>query len=166
MLQRKWGRIINISSVIGKVGAASGAAYSASKHGLLGLTRTLALEVARDGITVNAICPGPVRTVMSDRRMRYDAERLGISFEELESRVTPIGRRLEPRKSVHSPSCSPSENPPQLQARRTTSAAASYVGDDHARGINSIDKRERIPYISVNTGSRIQTDLLLKKGVL
>lgn len=96
MLERKWGRIINISSVIGKMGAVKGAAYAASKHGLIGLTRTLALEVARDGITVNAICPGPVRTVMSDRRVRHDAERMGISFEELESRLTPIGRRLDP----------------------------------------------------------------------
>ena len=96
MLERKWGRIINISSVMGKMGAPLGAAYSASKHGLLGLTRTLALEVARNGVTVNAICPGPVRTAMSDRRLRHDAERLGTSFEELESRLTPIGRRLEP----------------------------------------------------------------------
>jgi NAD(P)-dependent dehydrogenase (short-subunit alcohol dehydrogenase family) len=100
MLAKKWGRIVNIASINGKIGSLHGAAYSASKHGLLGLTRSVALEVARDGITANAICPGPVRTVMNDRRIVYDAERLGIGFSELESRLTPIGRRLDPAEMV------------------------------------------------------------------
>ena len=100
MLQKKWGRIINIASINGKLPAIHGAAYTASKHGLLGLTRTLALEVARDGITVNAICPGPVKTEMNERRVEYDAKRLGLPMAELESRLTPIGRRLEPEEIV------------------------------------------------------------------
>ncbi len=100
LLARKWGRIINIASINGKLPALHGAAYTASKHGLLGLTRTLALEVAREGITVNAICPGPVHTEMNDRRIEYDAKRLGLSIPELESRLTPIGRRLEPEEIV------------------------------------------------------------------
>jgi NAD(P)-dependent dehydrogenase (short-subunit alcohol dehydrogenase family) len=100
LLAKKWGRIVNIASINGKLPALHGAAYTASKHGLLGLTRTVALEVARDGITVNAICPGPVRTAMNDRRLEYDARRLGISVPELESRLTPIGRRLEPDEIV------------------------------------------------------------------
>ncbi len=100
LLAKKWGRIVNIASINGKLPAIHGAAYTASKHGLLGLTRTLALEVAREGITVNAICPGPVHTEMNDRRIEYDAKRLAVSIPELESRLTPIGRRLEPEEIV------------------------------------------------------------------
>jgi NAD(P)-dependent dehydrogenase (short-subunit alcohol dehydrogenase family) len=98
MVARKWGRIINIASINGKVPSIHGAAYTASKHGLLGLTRTLALEAAADGITVNAICPGPVHTVMSDKRLEYDARRLGISKEERARTLTPLGRFLEPEE--------------------------------------------------------------------
>jgi NAD(P)-dependent dehydrogenase (short-subunit alcohol dehydrogenase family) len=97
---KKRGRVINIASLASKIGILHGAAYAATKHGLLGLTKTLALEGAKDGITVNAICPGPVRTVMNDKRMRYDAERLGCTVEELEARINPIGRRLEPEELV------------------------------------------------------------------
>jgi NAD(P)-dependent dehydrogenase (short-subunit alcohol dehydrogenase family) len=96
MLARRWGRILTVASINGKIGSLHGAAYAASKHGVLGLTRSLALEVARDGITVNALCPGPVRTVMNDRRIAYDAQRRGVTFAEQEAGLTPIGRRLEP----------------------------------------------------------------------
>ncbi len=98
MQVRRWGRIITIASINGKVGSFHGAAYAASKHGVLGLTRTLAQEVARDGITVNAICPGPVHTVMNDKRVVYDAQRRGVAFAEQEASLTPIGRRLEPEE--------------------------------------------------------------------
>jgi 3-hydroxybutyrate dehydrogenase len=98
LLAKKWGRIINIASINGKIPSIHAAAYVASKHGLLGLTRAVALEVARDGITVNAICPGPVRTRMNDRRIEYDSNRLGLPLSEIEARITPIGRRLEPEE--------------------------------------------------------------------
>ena len=98
MLTRRWGRIITVASINGKIGSLHGAAYAASKHGVLGLTRTLAMEVAGQGITVNAICPGPVHTVMNDRRLEYDARRRGIAFNELAASLTPIGRRLEPEE--------------------------------------------------------------------
>ena len=96
MLKARSGRIITVASINGKVPSFHGAAYTASKHGVLGLTRTLALEVAKEGITVNAICPGPVHTVMNDKRLQYDSQRLGQPFEKIANGLTAIGRRLEP----------------------------------------------------------------------
>ena len=96
MLAKRSGRIITVASINGRIGSFHGAAYAASKHGVLGLMRTLAMEVAGDGITVNSICPGPVKTVMNDRRIAYDAARKGVELEQWEAGLTPIGGRLEP----------------------------------------------------------------------
>ena len=82
MVRGKWGRIINIASIAGKTGAQYVSAYSASKHGVLGLTRSLALEVAALGITVNAICPGYVDTEMTARGVDNIVARTGISAED------------------------------------------------------------------------------------
>ena len=98
MVEQKWGRIINISSVAGKIGFPFGAAYCASKHGLIGFTRTVALEVAIHGVTVNAICPGPIRTSMLEKRIQFNSENEGISIEEVEKSFNPIQRLLEPRE--------------------------------------------------------------------
>ncbi|MFH2129376.1 MAG: SDR family NAD(P)-dependent oxidoreductase [bacterium] len=95
MIKAGWGRVINISSVIGKMGYPTGAAYSASKHGLIGLTRTAALETATTGVTVNAICPGPIRTPMLARRIQVSAEMQNVSIEEMEKSLNPMQRLLE-----------------------------------------------------------------------
>jgi 3-hydroxybutyrate dehydrogenase len=82
MVGRGWGRIINIASIAAKMGAPYISAYSASKHGVLGLTRSTALEVARNGITVNAICPGYVDTDMVTHGIENITRRTGITEEE------------------------------------------------------------------------------------
>ena len=56
------------------------------------------MEVVRDGITVNAICPGPVKTAMNNLRVAYDARRRGVTVEEQAGSLTPMGRRLEPEE--------------------------------------------------------------------
>ncbi len=96
MIAAGWGRIINVSSINAKVPAMHGAAYVASKHAVAGLTKAAANEVAAQGITVNAICPGVTATLMNDKRIEYDCERLGMSFEDIESGASPLGRRLLP----------------------------------------------------------------------
>ncbi len=96
MRAQGWGRIITVASINSRIPSLHGGAYVASKHGVLGLMRTLALEHAGDGITVNCVCPGPVRTRVNDLRVRYDAERLGREVEEYERGLTPIGGRLDP----------------------------------------------------------------------
>jgi 3-hydroxybutyrate dehydrogenase len=81
MKQKKWGRIINIASAHALVASPFKAAYVAAKHGILGLTKTVALEVAEHGITANAICPGYVMTPLVRKQIPEQAKARGISEE-------------------------------------------------------------------------------------
>jgi len=98
MLERGSGRIVNIASVAGLVGSGGGPAYTASKHGVVGLTRQLALDYAERGITVNAVCPGSVATGLranSTRILGAGAPPMrGVGADDAAVRaITPAGRR-------------------------------------------------------------------------
>ena len=96
MLERGWGRVITVASINSKRASYHGCAYAASKHGVLGFMRSLALEVAPSGITANCICPGPVETAMLAKRIEYDSHRLGRSREDYVRQMTPMGQILVP----------------------------------------------------------------------
>ena len=82
MMERGWGRVVNVASVAGLRGERYISAYAASKHALVGLTRSLAAEVAGKGVTVNAVCPGYVDTSLTDNRWTRVGERTGRSREQ------------------------------------------------------------------------------------
>ena len=82
MRARNWGRIINIASAHGLVASPFKSAYVAAKHGLVGLTKTVALEVAGKGITCNAVCPGFVLTPLVETQIQDRAKERGISRED------------------------------------------------------------------------------------
>jgi 3-hydroxybutyrate dehydrogenase len=87
MQRRGWGRIVNIASVHGQVASSNKAAYVAAKHGVIGLTKTVALENARSGITCNAICPGWVLTPLVQKQIDDLAVREGVPVEAAQARL-------------------------------------------------------------------------------
>ena len=87
MKQRKWGRIINVASAHALVASPFKSAYVAAKHGVLGFTKTVALEVAESGITANAICPGYVLTPLVEKQIPDTAKARGISEEAVKRDV-------------------------------------------------------------------------------
>ena len=111
------GRVINISSVLGKFGVPGYAAYCTTKHGMIGFTRALALEVVQRGITVNTVCPGWVDTEMATLGINESAALQGISAEKFKAQAVaavPIRRFLEADEIAD---------------------LASYLASDAARGI-------------------------------
>ncbi len=101
MADAKWGRIINIASTVAKRGGAYIAAYSASKHGVLGLTRALAVELNRYDITVNAICPGFADTPMNEQTIANIVKKTGRSEEEARQTIeghSPQNRLISPEE--------------------------------------------------------------------
>ena len=87
MKKSNWGRVINIASAHGLVASASKSAYVASKHGIVGFTKSLALETARTGVTSNAICPGWVLTPLVQKQIDARAANEGISIEQAQNEL-------------------------------------------------------------------------------
>jgi 3-hydroxybutyrate dehydrogenase len=118
MLERGWGRVINIASIAGKTGAPYISAYTASKHGVLGLTRSIALEVATRGVTVNAICPGYVETEMAEQAISNISDKTGKTATE----ARDVLNRMSPQN--------------RLVTVEEVAALALLLGSHEGRGIN------------------------------
>ena len=118
MIERRRGRIINIASTASKVGGKYIAAYTAAKHGVLGLTRALATELVTHNITVNAICPGYVNTPMTDENVGAIAAKTGMTGDAARETLA----RLNPQK--------------RLIEAEEVAALAVWLAGDGAQGVN------------------------------
>jgi NAD(P)-dependent dehydrogenase (short-subunit alcohol dehydrogenase family) len=117
MAERGWGRVINLASIAGKTGYPYISAYAASKHGVLGLTKCAALEVAGRGVTVNAVCPGYVDTPMTDASVARIVEKTGIAAPDARKRL----EEMSPQK--------------RLMTAAEVSALVLFLCSEEARGI-------------------------------
>lgn len=118
MKQQQWGRIVNIASAHGLVASPFKSAYVAAKHGLLGLTKTLALELAEQGVTVNAICPGYVWTPLVEKQVPATAKARGMTEEQV---INDVMLAAQPNK--------------QFATIEQIAALAVYLCSDDATGI-------------------------------
>jgi 3-hydroxybutyrate dehydrogenase len=118
MIERRWGRVVTVASVAALRGAAYIAGYAASKHAVLGFTRSAAAEVARTGVTVNAVCPGYVDTPMTDATVANIMEKTGLDADQALAAIL--------------------ETTPQRRLITTAEVAATvaFLCGDEARGIN------------------------------
>ncbi|MGH7565491.1 MAG: SDR family NAD(P)-dependent oxidoreductase [Gemmatimonadota bacterium] len=118
MMERGWGRVVNLASVAGLAGAKYIGAYAASKHAVVGFTRSVAAEAAPRGVTVNALCPGYVDTGMTDESVARIVERAGLSETEAREAIlaTSPQRRLIEVDEV--------------------ARAVTWLCEDSARGVN------------------------------
>ena len=117
MCERGWGRVVNVASIAGKTGYPYIAAYAASKHGVLGLTKCAALEVAQKAVTVNAVCPGYVDTPMTDGSIARIVEKTGLAAGDVRRRL----EELSPQK--------------RLMTSEEVAAVVLFLCSDEARGI-------------------------------
>jgi 3-hydroxybutyrate dehydrogenase len=104
MMERRHGRIVNIASVAARTGGRYIAAYAAAKHAVLGFTRSVALEAAEHGVTVNAICPGYVDTEMTRESLQRITEKTGLSREAALEKIlkdSPQRRLISPEEVAH-----------------------------------------------------------------
>jgi 3-hydroxybutyrate dehydrogenase len=118
MKESGWGRIVMVSSTSGEKGSPRTSAYTASKHGLLGLMRSVAQDLGPHGVTCNAVLPGWVRTEMAERSARIEAERRGLTVEEVwaeRDAEYPVGRVVTPEEIA---------------------ATIAFLASDEASGIN------------------------------
>jgi 3-hydroxybutyrate dehydrogenase len=118
MIAAKWGRVINIASNAGVSGYGYTAAYCAAKHAMVGMTRALAIDLARTGVTINALCPGWVETQMADEAVARIAASTGRSADEARTQLaamSPQRRMITPGEVAH---------------------AAVMLCAEHARGIH------------------------------
>lgn len=104
MLETGWGRVINVASIAGKIGAPYISGYCASKHAVVGFTRAIAAEVAAKGVTVNAVCPGYVDTPMTEQSVANISAKTGLSEAEAREHLhsaSPQERLIEPQEVAH-----------------------------------------------------------------
>jgi NAD(P)-dependent dehydrogenase (short-subunit alcohol dehydrogenase family) len=119
MKERGWGRIVMVSSTSGELGAPKTSAYTASKHGLMGLMRAVAQDIGPFGATCNAVLPGWVRTEMAERSARLEAERRGVTVDEVwaERAATYPANRVVTAEEI--------------------AATVAFLASDEASGINA-----------------------------